>query len=126
MYKIILIALVCAVLIIYLKNINSELAILAEIMSGIILIFYSLSYLKTTFSFFNELISLSGLDDKIFGIILKIIAIGYLIEFGASTIEDFGLKSLATKLIFVGKIIIICMAMPIIYAVFNVITGLLT
>ncbi len=125
MYKIILVALVCAVLIVYLKNINSELAILAEIMSGIILIFMSLSYLKTTFSFINELISLSGLDNKIFSIILKIIAIGYLIEFGASTVEDFGMKSLAAKLVFAGKIIIICVAMPIIYAVFNVITGLL-
>ena len=58
-------------------------------------------------------------------IIFKITAISYLVEFGAGIIDDFGLKSLSDKLVFVGKVVIFCMSMPIIYAVFNLLLGII-
>ena len=67
---------------------------------------------------------MTGVDGSLFSIIFKITAIGYLVEFGAGTIEDFGLKSLADKLVFAGKIIILGISMPVIYAVFNLLKGL--
>ena len=47
-------------------------------------------------------------------------------EFAAGAIEDFGLKSLSDKLVLIGKLIIIGVSMPVIYAVINLVTGLLT
>ena len=125
MLKIILITLVFAILIVFLRNIKRDLAVLIEIMSGIILIILSIDYLKDTFNFFNELISVSGLDIDNFKIILKIVAIAYLVEFGAGTIEDFGLKGLANKLVVIGKFIILGLSLPVIYSVFNMFYGLL-
>ena len=68
---------------------------------------------------------MTGVNKEYFAIIFKIIAIGYLIEFAAGTIEDFGLKSLSDKLVLIGKLIIIGVSMPIIYAIFNLVSGLL-
>lgn len=126
MVKIILIALIFALIIIFLRNIKSDLAILVEIMSGITLIILSLDYLTVTFEFFNRLISLSGIDKETFRIILKITAIAYLVEFGAGTIEDFGLKGLSSKLVFIGKFVILGLSFPIIYSVFNMFYGILS
>ena len=125
MLKIVAIALICAVIIIYLKSINSELSLLATIGSGIIIIFLSAEYMANTFEFINKLINISGISADFYKILFKITAIGYLIEFGADTINDFGLNSLSNKLIFVGKLIIFNISLPILYAVFNLIIGLL-
>ena len=125
MLKIIAIALICAVIIIYLKSINSELSLLATIGSGIIIIFIAVDYMANTFEFINKLINISGISADFYKILFKITAIGYLIEFGADTINDFGLTSLSNKLIFVGKLIIFNISLPIFYAVFNLLIGLL-
>lgn len=125
MIKIVIVAIIFAVIILFLKNIKSELTILVEIISGIILLSLAFGYLNETFEFFNNLIKLTGLDSEIFIIVLKVTAIGYLIEFGAGTIEDFGLTSLAGKLVFIGKLVIVGISLPIIYAIFNLVTGLL-
>lgn len=125
MVKIVTAALVCSIIIIYLKSINSALAMLATIGAGIILIFFVLNYVLDAFKFINNIIELSGLDKEYYLIIFKITAIGYLVEFGADTITDFGLKSVADKLIFAGKIIIFATSLPVIYAIINLLVGIL-
>lgn len=126
MLQIVALSITFAMVIIYLKSINSELYTISLVGAGIILVYAALSYVSATFDFFNEIIDMTGVDKEYYAIIFKIISIGYLVEFGAGVIEDFGLKSIADKLVFVGKIVIIGVSMPIIYAVFNLLTGLLT
>lgn len=125
MIQIVALTILFAIIIVYLKTVNSEIALIALVGAGIILSSYAFSYLVQTFDFINKLIELTKIDREIFKIIFKITAIGYLIEFGAGTINDFGLKSLADKLVFVGKIIILSVSMPIFYALFNLISGLI-
>lgn len=124
MLKIVAIAIVCGIIIIYLKNLNSELVPLVILASGIIIVFLGLNYLTASFQFINEIISKSNLDNEIINIIFKITAVGYVIEFGADTVEEFGLKSLSNKLVFVGKLIIFVLSVPIISAVFDVVSSL--
>lgn len=125
MIKIVTIALLSAILITYLKSINSEYSLLATIGASIIITFCALDYISNSFTLINQLIELSGVDKDLYKIIFKITAIAYLVEFGAGTIEDFGLKSIADKLVFTGKIMIFIISMPIIYAVFNLFTTLI-
>ena len=125
MIKITVIAIIFAIIIIYLKSINSELVQIVIIASGIILLFYILSYVGGIYDFFTKLADLTGIDGDLFKIIFKITAIGYVVEFGAGIIEDFGLKSLSDKLVFCGKIVIFAMSMPIIYAIFNLLAEIL-
>ena len=126
MVKIVAIAIVCGLIIIYLKSINSDLTSLAILGSGIILLSSGFSYVYQTYSFLIDIVNLTGIDAGYYSIIFKITAIGYLVEFGAGTVEDLGLKSLADKLVFCGKAAILFVSMPIIYAVFNLFSGLVT
>ena len=125
MLKIVAIALICAVIIIYLKSINSELSLLATVGAGIIILFLSLEYVINTLDFFNSIVELTGIDKSLYAIIFKITAIGYIIEFSADTVLDFGLKSLADKLIFAGKLIILVVSLPVFYAIINLLLSLI-
>lgn len=124
MFQIVSITLVCALIIVVLKSVSSEYSSIAIVASGIILLGVSIKYLTENLQFFNKIFEMTNLSDDVLRIIYKITAIGYLVEFGAGTVEDFGLKSLADKLIFVGKLIILSVSLPIIYSVINVITVL--
>ena len=125
MVKIAIIVIVFAIIIVCLKSINPEIAMLALVAAGVIVLFLAVNLIGETFDFLNKLAELTGIDSQIFKIIIKITAVGYIVEFSASTVEDLGLSSLAQKLVFVGKLIILSMSLPIIYAVFNMLTLLL-
>ena len=126
MLKIVSIALICAIIILFLKNNNSELTMPASICAGILIIYLGISYAYESIEVFNKLINLTGVNSLLFNVIFKVTAIGYIIEFGAGIIDDFGLKSLSDKLVFVGKILIIIVSLPIFYAIINLITGLIS
>lgn len=125
MFKIVAVALVCAFVIIYLKSVNSEFFSVAMVGAGVILTALGIEYLTDTLSFMDNLVKTTGINNTYFSVILKITAIAYVVEFGAGIIEDLGLKSIADKLIFVGKLAIIIAAIPVISAVFNLLSGLL-
>lgn len=125
MIKLVAVVLICALIITYLKSINSELFSLACIGAGIIVLSFAFDYISEAFIFINKIIELSGIDKEFYRIIFKITAIGYLVEFGADIVLDMGLKGLSEKLIFTGKIIIFCMSIPIFYSVFNLLVGLI-
>ena len=125
MVKIVSFAIIASIIIVYLKSINSEFYLLAIIASGIILLSMAFDYLVLTFEFFNRLIELTGVSREFYQIIFKITGIGYMIEFATGTISDFGVNGMAEKLVFVGKIIIFSLSLPIVYAVINLLTGIL-
>lgn len=125
MVKIVSLAILFAITIVYLKSVNSDLAPLALVGSGVIIIFLSLDYIIQTVDFFRQLIFSTGIGEDTFSVLLKVIAIGYLVEFGAGTIEDMGVKNLSDKLVFIGKIIIFTTSLPIFYAVFNLLKRLI-
>ena len=124
MIKLVAISILFAIIVFFLKNLNSDLFIPALVCSGVVILSFGIGYLSETITFFSKIIQLTNLDDEYFKIILKILGIAYIIEFGAGTIEDIGYKSLAEKLVFVGKILIFLVSMPIFYAIFNLIGNL--
>ena len=121
MVKITVFILICGIIIVYLKSINSELTLLMYIITGLMIVSFSLSYISETVTFFNGIISDSGINKQFFSIIFKITAIGYIVEFGAGVLDDFGLNSLSHKLIFIGKLIILSVSLPVFYAFINLI-----
>lgn len=125
MLKIAALALVCAVLVTYLKSVGSEFYSLALVGSGIIILYFGIEYVVTTVDFFNKIAQSASFDENFLPIIFKIISIGYIVEFGAGLVEDMGVKSLADKLVFIGKLIILSVSIPVFYAVFELLDCLL-
>ena len=126
MIKIVLVVMISAILITYLKSINPELSTLATIATSVLLLLMLLEYLSDGFSLIADLVKLTNINNDLYKIIIKMTVLGYIIEFSAGVVTDLGLKSLADKLIFAGKMIILSLSLPIIYALLNVILGLIT
>lgn len=117
--KIILLAITAALLCYYLKSINSNLFLPALLVSGIVILNYSIDYILAVSSYFTKLFESLKIDSSIFILLLKVCVIGYAIEFSAGLIEDLGIKNLSDKLIFVGKILLLSMSLPIFNSLFD-------
>ena len=113
-YKIAAIGIISVILIVYLKSVNAELAVIVGVASGILILLLSVSYIKEFIVFFEEVAKTGGIDNSVFKLVLKIIAISYLIEFSSSVATDFGQTSLANKIQFAGKLIMVSLAIPLI------------
>ena len=117
--KIILLAITAALLCYYLNSINSNLFLPALLVSGIVILNYSIDYILAVSSYFTNLFESLKIDSSVFILLLKVCVIGYAIEFSAGLIEDLGIKNLSDKLIFVGKILLLSMSLPIFNSLFD-------
>lgn len=126
LFRIIGIAIVTALTVIILKNVKPELAFAAMLAGVIVLLVAALDMMKETFSVFDELVELTGIDNAVVKILLKIIGVGYLTEFSADLLNDFGSASLASKVELCGKITILALSLPILRSLLALITDFLS
>lgn len=124
-YRLIAMALIIAVLCFYLKNAESQLFIPALVAGGAVLLFYAGAYLSYALGVFTELTQKAEVNSQLLSAVIKITAVCYLIEFACSLIEDFGIKSISDKLLFVGKIIVLCLSAPIFESLFETVISFL-
>ena len=125
LYKIISIAIITCVASLIVKPVRADFAIFISVVGGIIVLFYTLSYFTSIFDVFNSIFKLSGIKSALYGVVFKIIGIGYLTEFTASICSDTGNSSLGDKVLLGGKIIILVMALPIVTSILNIVMELL-
>ena len=123
--KIIGVALVTAFAALFLRGTKPELYFAVTIAGAVIILLFIVDMLASSFQIFGEIAEKTGIDDSLGKIIVKIVAIGYLVEFSAGVIEDFGSKSIADKLILAGKVIIFAVSVPIIRSMLELIGGFL-
>lgn len=112
--KIIGIGLVTAITAVLLRTSRPELSFAVTIAGSVIILMFSIELLSGTFAIFTEIGEKTGIDNTLIKVILKIVAIGYLVEFAAGIVEDFGAKSIADKLVLAGKVIIFTISVPIV------------
>ena len=124
-YKIVSIAIITCIACLIVKPIRSDFAIFISIVGGIIILFYTFSYISEVFNVFGNIFKISGASPTLYTVILKIMGIGYLAEFTASICNDTGNNGLADKVLLGGKIIILVMALPIISSILEIIMELL-
>lgn len=125
LYKIIAVGLISALIIICLKSANSELAAPVSIASGLLILLMTVSYVKEFVSFFKDMANVVGMDDGIYKIVLKVLAISYLSEFASGAVEDLGQKNLSEKIQFASKTIMIVLAMPLLKNLIEKVVALL-
>ncbi len=123
--KLIGIALIGIVAVSLLRSAKPEFAVFAVIGTGIVMVITMISSLQSAILAFDDLVEKSGMDDRVFSAVLKIIGIGYLTEYSASIATDAGCASIAQKLQFGGKIVIFLMSISVVTALVDVVSGLL-
>jgi len=109
----------------FLKSIKPEYSVICLIVGGIILMGVIFNSISNVFGFFNNIVEKTGISRDLFLILIKIIGVGYLIEFTAGVCEDSGNKSIADKVIIAGKLLIFIISFPIITNLFDLILELL-
>ncbi|MBQ8425197.1 MAG: stage III sporulation protein AD, partial [Clostridia bacterium] len=70
--------------------------------------------------------NLINFDYEYFSLILKIIGVGYITEFTADIADDFGNKTISSKVILGGKIVICAMSIPVIKSLLSLLLSLLS
>jgi len=123
-FKIVSFAIVSIVLIILLKQQKPEIALLLTIVVAVSILFIAVDKLSGIFELLETLVAKSGINKNFLSIILKITVIAYIVEFGKNICVDAGQSSIATKLEMAGKVIIVCLSLPIISSLVNILTGL--
>ncbi len=113
-FKIILIALLATTMILIIRQTRPELAMLVSVVTGTILFLFSIDKIGQVIELLNRLASSAGLSNEFLGIILKIIGIAYITEFGANACKDVGESAIASKVQFAGKCIIVVLGISII------------
>ena len=123
--KVLILGIVVSILAVLLKSVKQEYSLLCVIVGSVIIILYILNSILDIIDFFMNIVSKTGIDSQLFTILLKIVGMGYLVEFSAGICRDSGNSSVADKVVLAGKIIIFLMIMPIISNLFEVIMDLI-
>lgn len=120
------IAAVVALIVIFLKESRlASLALIAAIAGGTVIILRLLPHLATLLESYTALGTLSGISSYYFGLILKIIGIAYICEFGAQLCRDAAQGAIALKIELAAKIAILMLALPVLTSIVNAVAELL-
>lgn len=122
--KIVGVSIFAVIMIIVIKNQRPEIALILSIATGIGIMLFAIYKLSAVVSVLNDLITKSGVNKEFLLIIIKVIGIAYVVEFGKNICIDAGQSSIATKLEMAGKVIIVALTIPLISSLVNVLTGL--
>ncbi len=110
--------LVCAGL---LKEIKPSFAVFTSVITGLVILFSLIPEFKILIDEFKRIAEVANVDGVMILTIIKVIGIGYVAEFTATLCDDYGSPSIAKKVLFAGKIIILTLSLPIIT---NIITSI--
>mgnify|MGYP003289635158 CR=1 FL=1 len=124
-FKIIAIGILTCIVAIVVKQIKPEFYIVIVISGGIIMFLMLVEQLKTVIDYFLTIFTKVNLDYSLFVLIIKILGVGYLTEFAQGICIDTGNASIGEKILIGGKIIILCLALPIITSLLDMILALL-
>lgn len=117
--KIVAFALVVLFFYIFLKEHKQSFAVNILIVAGIMIFIFMVPKISEVLGFVREIATDSGVDIAYIEIVLKILGISYLASFCSELCKDAGAGSLAAKVEFSGKIMILILAIPILMAVLN-------
>ena len=119
------IAMVSTILCIVIKKDRPEMANFVALTAGIIILLSVVMKLSFIVDGIQSLADKVNIPSMYISLIIKLIGICYIIEFAISLCNDCGEKSIASKLEFGGKIIIMTMSIPILLSIVDTIISLI-
>ena len=120
-FKIIGIAFITAITAVILKSTKPELSFAVTIVGIIIILMFIVELLQGTMSIFTTISQIAGIENGLLKMLLKIVGVGYLTEFGAGILTDFGSVSIADKVTLAGKITIVLLSIPVLESLLQLI-----
>ena len=113
------------VLILVIREQKPMFAFLLAAFVGIAIFLSLIGKIDNVVTVLEDLADRSGISAVYLKTMLKIIGIAYIAEFGSQIVRDAGQESIASKIEFAGKILILVLAVPIISVIVETVLGLL-
>ncbi len=116
-WQIVGLALVVTVIGVVLRQIRPEISIQLTILAALMIFLLILGKVKVIIELLQNLADQANISSYYLLIVLKIVGIAYLAEFGAQICRDAGEGALATKVEMAAKVSVLVLAIPIIAAI---------
>lgn len=123
--KVIGVALVTAVTAVLLKGTKPELAFAVTVTGVIVILLFVVDALQYTIAVFSTIAQMTGVENGLIKLLLKIVGVGYITEFGAGILNDFGSNAIADKVVLAGKIGIVLLSAPVLESLLQLVRGFL-
>ncbi len=123
MIRIIGVGFVTAVTALLLRSTKPELSFAVTVTGSIVILLFVFDALQNTLTIFSSIAKVAGMENGLLKILIKIVGVGYLTEFSAGVLKDFGSNAVADKVVLAGKITILILALPIIENLLKMIEG---
>jgi stage III sporulation protein AD len=123
--RIVAVGIISIILAIAVKKQNAEFSLLISISASIIIFFMLMPLLGQAVGILQNIASLMDTNVQYIGVILKIIAIAYIAEFGAQICIDAGEAAVGSKIELAGKVLIMIASTPVLFGLVNLIAGLM-
>ena len=123
--KIVAFAFAALFMFILFKDKRSDISTLISLSAGAIIFLVVITQLNDVIYFIKDIADKANIDMVYIGVVLKILAIAYLATFCSEICKDAGAASIASKVEFSAKILILTLAIPILMAVLQSILQIL-
>lgn len=123
--KIIGIGLAAAALSVILRPHRPEFSMFIAIACGAFCLYFCMDMVKDAIAAINKIVDKGSIQLPYLDVLLKAIAIAYLTQFGADVCIDAGENAIASKVQFVGKILILFISLPLFISVFDMIVSVI-
>lgn len=124
MEKVAILGVMAVLLAIPLKKDKSEFAMLLIMVSCLIIGTLAIWKIKDVIAFLKSLEGYLGEGSVYLKILLKMIGITYIAEFGSNLCRDAGYSAVSSQIEFYGKLMILAVSMPILMTLFQTLMGL--
>ena len=124
-FEIIALGIIGTILSVTLKTYRPEYALLSALGTDILIILLTSRNLFSIIESLRSIITKTGIDSRYFKIILKVIGISYITQFGVELCKDSGYNSIALKVDMAGKICVLTLTVPVISEFLNIIIKIL-
>ena len=122
--KIIALGLVGTIFSVLLKKENPQIAMLVAVVTGILIFLMLCTPLGNLLVLLRKTAEQAGVGEGYFSVVLKVIGIAYLTQFGAQLCADAGEGAIASKIELAGKVLMMTVAAPVLTGLLEMVMGL--
>jgi len=122
--RIVALGLVGTVFSVLLKKENPQISLLTGAATGILIFLMIAEPLQNLLFLLRETAEQANVGEGYFGIVLKVIGIAYLTQFGSQICADAGENAIASKIELAGKVMMMTVAAPVLTGLLKTVMGL--
>lgn len=124
-FKVAGIGLSAAVIAVFIKNFRPEVSLQISLAAAIIIFAAVLPYLKGIIFMLEDIAEKTHIEKTYIKLVLKVIGVAYIVQFASELCADAGETSIASKIEFAGKVIIMTLSMPAVYSLMEMLENII-